>query len=151
MRALAPLLALTVWASPVQAGELAQDLSIFQSVCVNQAPGLSQEAIAAASEKVKVAINEIGGGGSVEAVEGRYCTVRVRRSSMLVAPVPEAEAEKLVNRFAARIGSSEVSKKVRKNGNSLSYTVKRGKAQFYLFFEADKSVRRLSITQRGKL
>ena len=151
MRALAPLLALTVWASPVQAGELAQDLSIFQSVCVNQAPGLSQEAIAAASEKVKVAINEIGGGGSVEAVEGRYCTVKVRRSSMLVAPVPEAEAEKLVNRFAARIGSSEVSKKVRKKGNSLSYTVKRGKAQFTLFFEADKSVRRLSITQRGKL
>lgn len=149
MRALAPLLALAVWASPVQAGDLAQDLSVFQSVCVNQAPGLSQDAIAAASKKVKVGINELGGGGSVEAVEGRYCTVRVRRSSMLVGPVPEAEAEKLVNRFAARIGSSEVSKKVRKNGNSLSYTVKRGKAEFTLFFEADKSVRRLSISQRG--
>lgn len=153
MRRAAAILALclTSGAVPALADGLAEDLAVFQKVCVQQAPDLSETAISAMAKKSSIGVYDPGGGGTVEAIEGRYCSIKMRRGSMLVSPVTEAEAERVVSQFAAKIGATDISKKVRKNGNSLSYTVKRGKGEVTFMFVADRSVRKLSISKRGKL
>ncbi|MDR0808933.1 MAG: hypothetical protein LBE86_07385 [Gemmobacter sp.] len=145
--------AVTGFAMPGHAADahLKDDLRLFEEICVQAAPKLSEKEIRKTLKKLAASKIKLGPGTMFNAANGRSCTTVFAWGNERLNAVPQSDANRIVQSFADRIGATDVALEAGRNGNALKYTVKAPKTKFTLSFEVENSKRRLAIARSRSL